>query len=300
MLLSDLEGVEHTASCREDPKKQIPSMRGILYVCLCIFSLTLGTGLAQKNKNITLYLVRELALRGVGDVVLTARFSKNVNAYIRRHTDERVQTSVYSVAPDVMIVARAWFMGDPQNATDSYNTVSGIFDSWENQVDDILVSQLNNASLRELGVQPRIIELSDQCEYGDTIIKETSEDFGFNNLTLEINMTKVSEEDLLSRLCSVLAFTDCSLIVVDVTRKDYIYSTAVVTITSPNRNECLIMLMNNFRHASPMFPENIESVLVAQVEIYRRYGPNLTEVGMFQAPCSRRFWYLIFLLLCFH
>lgn len=257
----------------------------------------LNTALLADAENVTLKIVRELVLRDVGDVVLTPRFRENVDKYLRRHTDRNVKANVYKSQPDVTVVARAWFTGDSKEATASYNRVKDIFDSWEAQPNDTLISDLNNVSLRELGVQPRLIELSDQCKYGESYIDQSAENFGFNNLTLEIRMSTNPQSDLRSRLCRMLPFVDCSLIVLDVVKRVNNLYTTKVTITSPNRNYCLVVLMNNFHYAAALLPDIIENVVIAGKEVFRRPSANMVEDGRLQSPCARRFWYLIFLLL---
>ncbi|KAG8342747.1 hypothetical protein ERJ75_001150000 [Trypanosoma vivax] len=255
-------------------------------VLFCSTGFVEGLGLAKL-------LARELVLRDVGNVTLTPTFTEGVKEHIKKLISANVSVHTYATPPDVVVVG-VWLMKGSDHTAESLFEAA---DPSSPVLSRELIRDLSVLSLDELGAQPRKFELSTYCSYDNEVVGEGNTDFGHNNLTLSFQMATDPRLSLVSRLCRIFSFVDCSPVKLDAVGRNESLYVANVTVTSPDRNRCLLLLMNNVRYASSLYLEKITSVSVGGVVMY--ITPTLSvpvEDGQ-ELYCASRYWYLTFLII---
>ncbi|PBJ79778.1 hypothetical protein BCY84_02195 [Trypanosoma cruzi cruzi] len=267
-------------------------------VCLGIVVAMLFAVCAECADSMALMFAREISLRDVGNVSVSASFNDAASKYVENaFKPENVFAESFASPPDVAIVARHWFVGAQDKVLDSFRELNVVFDKWSKTPVAALVSSLNQLSFTDLGRQPSVVSFNDNCSYGDESIGIGSPDFGFDNLSFLFTMQVNPDNGLKQRLCQILSMHDCTLITLDSSKEiDGLYLVQV-TITSSNRNLLLIKILNNVQHVSTLFLDRILLVRVAGVQVYlRKKLPPLTYKGN-TADCLSHYWYLILLML---
>ncbi|KEG08782.1 hypothetical protein DQ04_06461020 [Trypanosoma grayi] len=264
----------------------------------CLLFLVLAAALGECQDQVALPFTRQILLRGIGNVTLNSTFNELVTQYLNVAIDPRkVFTNSFAHQPDVVIVASQWFTGSPDEVMTDIEALNGIFDGWSTVPDAQLIDNLNQLSLNEFGRQPARFEFTNVCEYQNDVVSVNSLDFGFNNLTLSIAMQENPRERLVMKLCQIFSMQDCSLITlgfIDFVNQLFF---AHVTVTTPDRSELLLELVDHLRYASTLLSERIVSVVVEDVSVYSRPSyPALTYHGDVSS-CLPHYWFLIFLIL---
>ncbi|KAH9597137.1 hypothetical protein LSM04_003420 [Trypanosoma melophagium] len=246
---------------------------------------------------ITLFFTRKVTLRDVGYVNLSSGFNDLVREYVDNAVSpHEVKTTSVAIPPHVIIIASFSFWGSPDEVTTSVEALNMMFDEWVDKPDLKLVSSLNQLCLNEFGKQPSKVEFTDDCKYDNQSISKASSDFGFNNLTLSIVMLETPLNNLVEQLCRIFSLQDCSLITLDRFDLGVSSYTAEVTVTTSDRSQILLELLDHLQYASLLLTERIVSVTIAGVEVYTLQGsPRITYEGDV-ASCLKHFWYLIFLI----
>ncbi|ORC84621.1 uncharacterized protein TM35_000431890 [Trypanosoma theileri] len=267
---------------------------------LWFFFFLLFIPLVECEDLVTLFFTRKVTLLDVGYKNLSSNFNNLTKEYIDGAiTPYEVTTSSVVVPPHVVIIASAWFWGTPANVTTSVNALNTIFDNWGVLPDMELVHNLNELSLKEFGRQPSKVDFIDDCKHDNQGISKETSDYGLNNLTLSIVMTKNPSNNLVNRLCRIFSVQDCSFITLDrFWFSDSSYN-AEVTVTTSDKSQILLELLDHLHYASILLMEGIISVTISGVRVYTwQEPPRLTYEGDVTS-CVKHFWYLIFLIVLF-